>query len=645
LAPPAELYERAVTSAAMSFHESAIEILRDVTVRAPDHAGAWRKLGECLRLAGQDVEAAAARATAGRIGENPSKWPKATGERSPTKLEKAERKLHDMLRSAPQDERIPLLRECLFTDPLDVAAMRLLAQHEWTEDDPITAQQLLERALDLSPGYIVARRDLADLLLERRAHARALIETRKLMAQMPRDLHIRSLHTDVVVQLGMFDEAIDLAEGMIRDNPNNLKYRLAYAGALHFVGRREDSLLAYRACLEIDPASGQAYWGIADLKGNFLTDADVTAIRAYLAGHELDDVSRQYMNYALAPYLERAGNYAASFAAYAAGAASFRASVAGTTKAHNVEFSTDRVRRLKQVFSAANLAARARPAQPAARAQSAQPPARAQSAQPPAPAQSAQPNEAAAQRDTPIFVVGMPRAGSTLVEQILASHSMVEGTRELPVIGDIVRDLTVSRAMITEVAYPEVLLDLTPEELAALGARCLEHSKKYRHTDRPCFIDKRPWNWLDAGLIHLMLPNAKIIDVRREPMAACFAMFKQLLPPDAAFSYDLTEVGRYYNEYVSMMDHYERVLPGRIHFLQYERLVEDTETEIRRLLAYCGLPFEESCLRFWETDRAVSTPSAEQVRRPIFRDALQQWRKFEPWLGPLAASLQEPVKV
>jgi len=354
------------------------------------------------------------------------------------------------------------------------------------------------------------------------------------------------------------------------------------------------------------------------LKGNFLTEADVAAIRAYLAGHELDPVGRQYMNYALAPYLERAGDYAASFAAYAAGAASFRTSVAGTPKSHNAEFSTDRVRRLKLVFSAENFATRALPAQP---------------------------KQAAVQPDTPIFVVGMPRAGSTLVEQILASHSMVEGTRELPVIGDIVRDLTVSRAMITEVAYPEVLLDLTPEELAALGARCLEHSKKYRHTDRPCFIDKRPWNWLDAGLIHLMLPNAKIIDVRREPMAACFAMFKQLLPPDAAFSYDLTEVGRYYNEYVSLMDHYEKVLPGRIHFLQYERLVEDTETEIRRLLAYCGLPFEESCLRFWETDRAVSTPSAEQVRRPIFRDALQQWRKFEPWLGPLAASLQEPVKV
>jgi hypothetical protein len=183
------------------------------------------------------------------------------------------------------------------------------------------------------------------------------------------------------------------------------------------------------------------------------------------------------------------------------------------------------------------------------------------------------------------------------------------------------------------------VLDLAQEQLEALGARYIDGAAIYRSTDRPYFTDKRPWNWLDAGFIHLILPHAKIIDVRRAPMAACFAMFKQVLPADAAFSYDLNELGRYYNDYVDLMHHWQAAMPGKIHFLQYERLVEDTDAEIRRLLDYCGLPFEESCLRFWETSRAVSTPSAEQVRRPIFRDALLQWRNFEPFLGPLKTAL------
>jgi hypothetical protein len=245
---------------------------------------------------------------------------------------------------------------------------------------------------------------------------------------------------------------------------------------------------------------------------------------------------------------------------------------------------------------------------------------------------------------TPIFIVGMPRAGSTLVEQILASHSQVEGTRELPLIAEIMRDLALSRRMIKENAYPDRVLELTPRQLAALGERYLEGACAYRKTDRPWFVDKRPWNWLEVGLIHLILPQARIIDVRREPMSACFAMFKQVLMDGADFTYDLHDLGRYYTEYAGLMDHYRAALPGRVHFLQYERLVEDTEAEVRRLLDHCGLPFEPSCLRFWETERTVSTPSAEQVRRPIFRDAMQQWKHYEPWLEPLKAALALPPR-
>jgi tetratricopeptide (TPR) repeat protein len=609
-ASPDELYELAVTSAAMGFHQSALEALREATERAPDHVDAWRKLAQFLRLAAKDEEAAAARAKADRIGENSTKWPKATGERSPTKIGKAERRLDELLYKTPPDKHLAVLRNRLFRDPLDVVSMRKLAQYEFREDDVVTCQNLLERALDLSPGYTGARCDYANLLQERRQYVQAASEAQRLLVQAPRDLDYRGIRAFALAQTGRFAEAIDVLEGMVKDKPDVARYWLSYANCLHFVGRRDESILAYRKTLTILPTSGEAYWGLAVLKGNALTDEDVAAMRGHLTSGRLDLSGGWHMSYALAHALERAKDFAGSFHALEEGARAFRENFAETRHAHDPEAAAERVRRLKQVFSAENLSARVVPI----------------SDPPP--------------RDTPIFVVGMPRAGSTLLEQILASHSMVEGTRELPVMGDITRELTHSRCLVTPVAYPECVLDLTPEELAALGERYIRNASVYRYSDRPYFVDKRPWNWMDAGLIHLMLPHAKIIDIRRAPMSACFAMFKQLLPVDAAFTYDLNHLGRYYNEYVGMMEHYEEVLPGRIHYLSYERLVEDTETEVRRLLEYCGLPFEEGCLRFYETDRAVVTPSAEQVRTPIFRDAMQQWRNFEPWLGPLKAALE-----
>ena len=417
-----------------------------------------------------------------------------------------------------------------------------------------------------------------------------------------------------MINTGKVAAAIDLLTGLLRDDPREAECWRVYAKALHSQGRRDDSERAFRKCLALQPDTGEAYWGLADLKGDAVTQADIAAIRAQLEASALEAGSRMYMLYALAHTLERAGDFPASFAAYEEGARQIRAMAGPRPKDQDFPQSAVRLRRMKAVFSAENLATRLAPA------------------------------PAAAAGCTPIFIVGMPRAGSTLVEQILASHSQVEGTLELPVIGDMTRALGHSRVVVNPDAYPECILDLTPDQLAALGARYIEGAADYRNTDRPCFIDKGPWNWLEAGLIHLILPCARIIDVRREPMASCFAMYKQLLPTDAAFSSDFDGLAAYYNNYVGMMDHWRSILPGRIHLLQYEDLVEDTETEVRRLLDYCGLPFEEGCLRFWETDRAVSTPSAEQVRRPIFRDALQQWRNFEPWLGPLREALDRPAE-
>ncbi len=612
---PRPLFELALTSAAMSFHTAAIENLQSVVAAAPGHAPAWRKLADLLRLGGNDSEAALAQARAAELGEDAVAWPQAVGERSPTKRAKTERKLEEMLRGVPEAEEGRVLRDHLFNHPTDVVAMRLLARVEWRQEDGVTAHCLLERALDLAPDYVTARLDFARLLLERKFIVRAAAETEILLAGAPRDAELRALRADALLKIGDYGRAISFLEGFIKEQPRNAKYWASYGACLRHVGRREDSVQAYRTCLAIDPGHGSAYSGLADLKGNHLTAVDIATMRAHLSDGALDLSDRMTMSYALGNALERAGHYADSFAAYQAGAAAFRALYANTKDAHDADAATDRIRRVKTVFTAENLAAR--------RAAT----------------------RTTGPRETPIFVVGMPRAGSTLVEQILASHSLVEGTRELPVMSEITRDLGLRRLLITPHAYPAYVLDMNGEELAALGARFIKSARAYRETDLPYFVDKRPWNWLDAGLIALILPHAKIIDIRREPMAACFAMFKQLLPTDAAFSYDLTALGRYYNEYVHLMQHWESVMPGRIHSVSYEALVGDTETQIRAMLDYCGLPFEEGCLRFWETKRAVATPSAEQVRRPIFTDALEQWRKFEPWLDTLKASLAAPVIV
>ncbi len=604
--PPAKVYEQALTFGAMGFHEAAARALRDVTARAPAHAPAWRKLAECLRLAGKDKEAGAATA---RAAGQEAAWPPAADQRALAEIDAAELALRKrMAEIATPPEQLKSLRDHLRGHETDVTAMRLLGRLEWRRGDLMTARALFERALDLAPVYEGSRADLAQLLRALSEDARAVPETGRLVAQAPANTTYRALHADALRAIGDLRAAIPIMEQLIREEPAHARFRCVYAQALHFAGRREDSAREFRACLELQPGMGEAYWGLAELRGGFLGAEDIAAMRAHSRDTGQDQNSRMLMQYALGQTLEQAGDLAGSFAAYEAGAALARDIAASQGQVYDPAKDADQTRRRRAVFTAAALAAREAPA--------------------------ARPDK------TPIFVLGMPRAGSTLVEQILASHSLVEATLELPVLGNIIRDLSLSRRLVTPDAYPECMSDLTGPQLAELGARYIDEAAAYRKTDRPCFVDKRPWNWLDAGLIEMILPHAKIIDIRREPMAACFAMYKQMLANDATFSYDFNDLAQYYTQYVGMMAHYDRVAPGRIHFLSYERLVEDTETEIRRLLDYCGLPFEEGCLRFWENSRAVATPSAEQVRRPIFRDALQQWRKFEPWLGPLKDALQ-----
>jgi tetratricopeptide (TPR) repeat protein len=603
------IYELGLTSIAMSFHEAALENMQEVTTLAPDHAGAWTALAQLLRLAERDAEAEAADAKAAAIDREATQWRDARDERPLALLQKLDRKLLQQIEQIPDEQRMTHLRDMLFTNPLDVVAMRYLSNEEDLADDSITALNLLERAVTLAPAYVPARSDFARLLMSERDHLRAYKQSGLLLAIDPKNLNYRGLRADTAMQMERLPEALELYEGLLKEEPKNTKLLNSYGNLLKTMGRREEAVQIYRTMLSISPGNGGAYYGLSELKSKYLTTADILDMHRYLTEGIDDLTSRKGMAYALGAALERARDYRGSFEAYSFGAEACKEEAAGINKSYDPKGLEERLARFRGQFTAENIA------------------------------RCEAPKGAPVPPVTPIFVIGMPRAGSTLVEQILASHSLVEGTRELPVVSHLAGKIALSRAMVRSDVYPERVMQMNRRELDALGQECLNGIAEYRTTTLPYVIDKRPWNWIDACFIHLILPNAKFIDIRRPAMAAGFAMFKQHLPADAAFSYDLQHLGHYYRNYVEYMDYMDTVMPGRILHVSYPKLVDDTETEIRRMLDYCGLPFEEGCLRFWETDRAVLTPSAEQVRRPIFRDALEQWRNYEPWLGPLRESL------
>ena len=606
--PPARLYEQALTLWAIGFHKEATAGMHEVVTRAPGHGPARQKLASWLRLAGEDQEADAAALGAERL---PPLWPPAAESRSPADIETAERGLREQMRAlASPAEALQALRERLRNTETDVTAMRLLARLEWNRNHLWTARALLERALVLAHQYEGARADLARLLQALRDDGPAMAECRRLLAIKPENITYRAMYADALRNLGDNESAVSVLRQLVRDEPAEVNLRYAYAHMLRVGGRGEESARELRSCLEREPGMGDAYWGLAVLHGDFVTNADIAAIREHLRDEGQSETSRMRLENALGLALEQRGDFAGSFHAYEAGAALSEKRGASRGELCDLGANAGQLERRRAVFTPAFFTKRAMPASPS--------------------------------DCTPIFVVGLPRAGSTLVEQILGSHSLVEATMELPVLRTIVRDLSLSRVVMNPDAYPECLLQLGKPQLVELGQRYIDETAVYRRTDRPYFVDKLPWNWVDAGLIRLILPQAKIVDIRREPMAACFAIFKNIRVEAFHMPYDLAGLAKYYRQYAGMMAHYESVMPGHIHFLGYEKLVEDPDGEIRRMLGYCGLPFEESCVRFWESGRAVPTVSSEQVRRPIYKDAVQQWRNFEPWLGPLKTALSEP---
>jgi tetratricopeptide (TPR) repeat protein len=565
--------------------KGAREVLERLTRIHPNFPEAYYELGEILTAMGETRLADDAYARAIRASVH-----------NPRLIEAANALCENNLAVA---ERI--LREFLKTHPTDVAAIRMLAEVGARLRHYDDAEALLARALELAPSFMPARHNYAALLFRQNKADRALAEVDELLKGDPLNPSYRILRAACFSQINEYAKAERAYEDALKDFPDQPKSWMSLGHVRKTLGKQSEGIDAYRRAIALLPSLGEVYWSLANLKTFRFTAEEIAAMRHQLTCADLADEDRLHFEFALGKALEDQGAFEESFAHYKSGNALRRKTVH-----YDAENAATFMARLKRAFTREFFAMHEGTGCPA---------------------------------PDPIFVVGLPRSGSTLVEQILASHSRVEGTMELHDITVLSRSLGSWSLGDGEPAYPEVLAALPPERFRALGEDYLSRTQLRRKLGRALFVDKMPNNFMQIGFIHLILPNAKIIDARRQPMGCCFSNYKQHFAHGQAFSYDLESLGRYYRDYVELMAHFDAVLPGRVHRVFHENMVEDPEREIRALLAYCGLPFEEACLNFHETDRAVRTASSEQVRRPIFSEGVEQWRNYEPWLGPLKDAL------
>jgi tetratricopeptide (TPR) repeat protein len=513
----------------------------------------------------------------------------------------------DLLRAgqALVDNDLPaaeaILRPYLKRRPTDVAAIRMMAELAARVGRLVDSENLLRRALELMPSFTAARANLATVLYKQNRPADAIAELETIERQGDAHLGHSSLKAAALGRIGGHDEALDLYRQILEARPGEPKLWMSYGHILKTVGEQADSIAAYRQALALEPTTGEAWWSLANLKTIRFDEADVTAMTDALAAPGLGKDDRFHLHFAMGKAFEDQGETEASFTHYSEGNCLRRSMID-----YDSEDVSDRVARSSSLFTADFFAGRA---------------------------------SQGCEAPDPIFILGMPRAGSTLVEQILSSHPAIEGTAELPDMPAIARRLDGRKIRGDVSLYPECLAELDADSLRSLGEEYLSRTRIQRFTDRPLFIDKLPNNWMHVGLIRLILPNAKVIDARRHPLACCFSNFKQHYARGQRFSYDLTDLGRYYRDYVSLMRHFDAVLPGYVHRTIHEDLVDDPETEVRRLLDFIGLPFDDACLAFHQNPRAVRTASSEQVRRPISREGLEQWKLFERRLDPLKQAL------
>lgn len=507
-----------------------------------------------------------------------------------------------------------ILRKHLEIQPEDVTALALLGETLVRFDRFDEAGKHLTRAIEIAPNFVGARHTLVTVLLMQNRPDEAFAQVNAMIGLEPKNPGHHALKAMAHAWVGDHAAAAAEYEIVLAHIPKAPGPWLAYAHTLRTIGRHEDSVAAYRNASARFPRLGEPYWSLANLKTFHFTDTEIAAMKEQLAATDLPVESRIQINFALGKALEDKADYQASFGHYKEGNALKRA-----TMSYNAEMTSVYVLNCKTLFTSRYF--------------------------------DEFRGSGSDSRD-PIFIVGMPRSGSTLIEQILASHSQIEGTMELRVLPYMVSRISARGVMQfkpgqthpalatdLQAPYPECLRNLDSAGLKLFGEEYLKRAAMHRTKNRPYFIDKMPDNFAHIGLIHLALPNAKIIDARRHPMPCCLSNFKHYFPLGKDFSYSLNDLGRYYADYVDLMAHFDKALPGRVHRVFYENVVEDPEREIRRLFGYLDLPFEEQCLRFYETDRPVRTASSEQVRMPIFTDALDQWTHFEPWLEPLKSAL------
>jgi tetratricopeptide (TPR) repeat protein len=564
----------------------AIEAYRRAVALNPSLLASWKALTALCQAAGQKREAAAAAEQAAQLERLPAPVLSASGMLAEGDVYGAER----------------ILRQFLLKHGNHLEAMRLLAQIGVQLDVLDDAEFLLESVLTFDPGYHIARYDYAVVLGKRHKHAAALEEARKLLKIDPRHRAFRTVYATACVGLGHHEEALRVYRELLDETPQNPELHLSIAHALKTQGHQAEAIESYRGAAAARADFGDAYWSLANLKTYRFTDEELARMRQIEAADATKLVDRYHLCFALGKALEDRGQYEESFRYYERGNA-FKKS----ESRFDVGVMERNLRLQASLCTREFLAARA---------------------------------GGGCQRADPIFVVGLPRSGSTLVEQILASHSQVEGTMELADIPRTVQQLSGRENRDIPSRYPALLADLTPAERLRLGEKYIADTRVYR-TDKPYFIDKMPNNFRHIGLIHLMLPNARIIDARREPLACCLSNFKQLFASGQEFTYSLEDIGRYYRAYVEVMRHWDAVLPGKILRVQHESVVEDLEGNVRRMLEFLELPFEAACLEFYRTERSVRTASSEQVRQPIYKEGTEQWRNFEPWLEPLKSALGE----
>lgn len=571
---------------ALNRPDEAIEVLQKATRLDPSLELAHLNLGKALAATGRGKEADEAFEKSFSL--------------SPER--KALAQAAECLRDGRFDDAERICRQVIQGNPDNVSALRLLGKLAARTKRTGEAERFLRKALDIAPDFTGAIVDLAKVLQDGDRYEEAIGFYRKAIEMEPENARLHDQLGYALAPAAQTYEAIEAHQRATELDPKLAGAWLGLGHTLKTVGRQEEAIHAYHRCLELKPDNGVIHWSLANLKTYRFTDEELEDMKARVASEKITGEPEINFLFALAKAYEDRHDFDQAWHYYREGNAKRRMQETYDP----VETEVD-ITRAMEVFNKDFLDKHTGAGNP---------------------------------DPSPIFIVGLPRSGSTLIEQILASHSMVEGTSELPYAFRVAKSLNRNRA--NGINYPEAVRELEPQHFEALGQDYINHCQIHRVEGRECFVDKNPNNFQNIGLIHLMLPNAKIIDARRHPMDACFSCYRQLFAKGQTFTYDLTDIGEYYLQYQRMMDYWHEVLPGRILTVQYEEMVTDFENQVQRLVEYCGLPWEEACLEYYETERPIRTASSEQVRQPIYTESLHRWRRYDQHLDELKMIL-EPI--